>query len=382
MRFRTLILAALLVAGFVYVTTRPNAPLRRTFPSGPMWSGPEVAHSAGLTADEQNNIEVYKAARDAVVYITSTVIQRNYFFGYEMGYQKAQALGSGFIINPEGQIITNHHVVSGSSDVEVTLPDQTTYKAAVLVRDPQDDLALIKIEPKKKLPHLTLGDSDRLQVGQKVLAIGQPLGLQGTLTVGVVSTVGRTIESENNQRLEGMIQTDAAINSGNSGGPLLDSQGNVVGINTAIYGPNGNIGIGFAMPINRVKTMLEDYRAGKRFGKPYFGASAVYIAGDLADALHLPTAGGLLIQEVHRGSPADEAGLNAYRDVVRVGNQRLGVGGDFITAIDGKPVVDVDSLVRAMSRKRPGDELDLTIFRSGKSIHVKVKLGEAPETPI
>jgi S1-C subfamily serine protease len=379
MRFRTLILAALLVAGFVYITTKPNGFLRgNSGPDGATWSGPQVALSAGLTSDEQNNIDVYKASRDAVVYITSTVIQRSLFFGYEQG----RALGSGFIINQEGQIITNHHVISGSSDVEVTLPDQSTYKATVLVKDPQDDLALIKIEPKKKLPHLALGDSDRLQVGQKVLAIGQPLGLQGTLTVGVVSTVGRDIEGENNQRLEGMIQTDAAINSGNSGGPLLDSQANVVGINTAIYGPNGNIGIGFAMPINRVKNMLEDYRAGKRFGKPYFGATVVYIAGDLAEALHLPSSGGLLIQEIHRGSPSDEAGLRQYHDVVRVGNQRLGVGGDFITQIDGKAVADVDSLVRAMTRKRPGDDLDLTIFRGGKSLHVKVKLGESPESPI
>jgi S1-C subfamily serine protease len=378
MRLRTLLLAALIVVGFVYVTTKPNGLLRGTNSPVTAWSEPQVAHSAGLTSDEQNNIDVYKSSREAVVYITSTVIQRSFFFGVEQG----RALGSGFIINPEGQIITNHHVISGSSDVEVTLPDQTTYKATILVKDPQDDLALIKIQPKKKLPFLNLGDSDRLQVGEKVLAIGQPLGLQGTLTVGVVSTVGRSIEGENNQRLEGMIQTDAAINSGNSGGPLLDSGANVVGINTAIYGPNGNIGIGFAMPINRVKNMLEDFRAGKRFGKPYFGASAVYIAGDLADALHLPTSGGLLIQEIHRGSPADEAGLKQYRDVVRVGNQRLGVGGDFITAIDGKAVVDVDSLVRSMQRKRPGEDLDLTIFRDGKTSHVKVKLGEAPETPI
>ena len=163
-------------------------------------------------------------------------------------------------------------MVSGSSQVEVTLPDQTMYKAQVLVRDRPDDLALIKIEPKKKLTHLNLGDSDHLQVGQKVLAIGNPFGLSGTLTMGVVSSLGRDIQGENNQTLEGMIQTDAAINSGNSGGPLLDSQGNVIGINTAIYGPNGgNVGIGFAMPINRAKTMLDDFRAGKNFGRPRLG---------------------------------------------------------------------------------------------------------------
>ena len=180
-----------------------------------------------------------------------------------------------------------------------------------------------------------------------------------------------------------MIQTDAAINSGNSGGPLLDSQGNVIGINTAIYGPNGgNVGIGFAMPINRVKFMLEDFRAGKRFGRAYFGAGAVFISGDLAAALKLPTSGGLLIQEITSGSAADQAGLHQYRDVVRVGNAQLGVGGDFITAIDGKPVTDDDALRSVVARRRPGDAIDLTIYRSGRSMHVKVTLGEAPDRPI
>src|SRR5262249_27612949 len=292
MRFRTLIFAVALVCAFVYITAKPNSFLRRSLPSsGPLWSGPEVAHSAGLGADELNNIDIYKNAKDSVVYITSTVYQRTFFF-----VQQGQALGSGFIINSEGQILTNHHVVSGSSDVEVTLPDQTTYKARVLVKDRQDDLALIKIEPRKKLPHLNLGDSDHLQVGQKVLAIGQPFGFKGTLTVGVVSSIGVNIQGDNGAPLEGMIQTDTAINSGNSGGPLLDSQGSVIGVNTAIYGPNGgNVGIGFAMPINRGKLMLDDFRAGKSFGRARLGVTTVFIAGDLAEALKLPASGGLLI---------------------------------------------------------------------------------------
>src|SRR5579872_4342124 len=220
MRFRTLIIAAALVGGFVYITAKPNSLLRRNLGApGPLWSGPQVAHSAGLGPDELNNIEIYKNSKDSVVYITSTVYQRTFFF-----VQQGQALGSGFIINADGQIITNHHVISGSSDVEVTLPDQTTYKAKILVKDRQDDLALIRIEPRKKLSHLTLGDSDHLQVGQKVLAIGQPFGLKGTLTVGVVSALGvGPIQGDNNVPMEDMIQTDAAINSGNSGGPLLDS---------------------------------------------------------------------------------------------------------------------------------------------------------------
>jgi S1-C subfamily serine protease len=377
MRFRTLIVAALIVAGFVYVIGKPNSALRRALPSGPLWSEPEVAHSAGLGTDELNNIDVYKASNQSVVYITSTVIQRG-IFGFT---QEGQNLGSGFIIDADGRILTNFHVINGSSDTEVTLPDQTTYKAKVLVKDRQDDLAVIKIEPRKKLTHLLLGDSDHVQVGQKVLAIGQPFGLKGTLTVGVISALGvGPIQGDNRESLDGMIQTDAAINSGNSGGPLLDSQGNVIAINTAIYGPNGgNVGIGFALPINRAKLMLDDYRAGKNFGRAWLGVSTVYIAGDLAEALKLPAAGGLLIQEVGRGTAGDQANLRGYRDVVRVGNQRLGTGGDFITAVDGKPVTEPDAVIRASSRKRPGDVMDLTIYRNGRSMDVKVKLGEAPD---
>jgi S1-C subfamily serine protease len=377
MRFRTLLAAALLIGGFIYVTAHPNSILRRAVSSG-AWSEPQVAHGAGLTADEQNNIDIYKSSKDRVVYITSTVYQRTFFFGLEQGH----ALGSGFIINGEGEIMTNHHVISGSSDVEVTLPDQSNYKATILVKDPQDDLALIKIEPKKKLQFLPLGDSDHVQVGQKVLAIGQPFGLKGTLTVGVISSIGVDIRGEANEPMEGMIQTDAAINSGNSGGPLLDSQGSVIGINTAIFGQNGNIGIGFAMPINRAKLMLEDYRAGKHFGRASFGAETVFIAGDLADALKLPAGGGLLIQQVARGSAAEQAGLHPYRDVVRVGNTLLGIGGDFITAIDGKPVQDDDSLKRVVARKRPGDVVDLKVYRGKSSIDIKVTLAEAPDRPM
>jgi len=376
MRFRTLVIAAALVGGFVYLTTVPDSLLRRSLSSGPLWSKPTVARSAGLGADELNNIDVYKYTKDSVVYITSTVYQRTFFFDVV----PSRALGSGFIINAEGQIVTNYHVISGSSQVVVTLPDHSQYKAQVLVRDPADDLALIRIEPKKKLTHLNLGDSDHLQVGQKVLAIGNPFGLDGTLTTGVVSSLGREIKGENNQSLEGMIQTDAAINSGNSGGPLLDSQGNVIGINTAIYGPNGgNVGIGFAMPINRVKGMLDEFRAGRSFRRPRLGITTVFVVGDLAEALRLPASGGLLIQEVARGSAADAAGLRGANSAVVVGNQQLGVGGDLVTAIEGKAVEEPDTLTRAIARKRPGDILDLTVFRGGRSMPVKVKLGEAPE---
>src|ERR1700688_1562516 len=373
MRFRTVFIALALVGAFVYFTTAPNSPLRRY--DGPLWSGPTVARSAGLGGDEVNNIEIYKAAKDSVAYITSTVYQQSFFF--EM--VPTRALGSGFLISPDGRILTNNHVISGSSKIEVRFSDGSRYTAKVLVADRADDLALIQIDPKKKVPFLKLGDSDGLQVGQKVLAIGNPFGFSGTLTTGVVSSLGREIRNENST-LEGLIQTDAAINEGNSGGPLLDSQGNVIGINTAILAPSGgNIGIGFAMPINRAKAMLEDFRVGKSFGRPRFGASTVYIAGDLAAELKLPTGGGLLIQEVGRGSAAEQAGLKGYRDVVLVGNERLGVGGDFITVGDGKPVTESDALARAIARKRPGDTITVKVFRTGKLLDIAVKLGEVPE---
>ena len=377
MRLRTFAIAAVLAAGFVFYTSRPNSMVRRALSgeSGTLWSAPSVAHSAGLGADELNNIDVYKNASDSVVYITSTVYQQTFFFGYE----PVRELGSGFIINPEGQILTNNHVVSGSKQVEVTLPDQSRYKAEVLVRDRVNDLALVRIQPKKALPHLTLGDSDRLRVGQKVLAIGNPFGFQGTLTTGVVSSLARTIRSENNQALEGMIQTDASINSGNSGGPLLDSQGNVVGINTAIYGPNGgSVGIGFAMPINRAKAVLDDFRAGRKPAR--LGATTVFVAGDLAAALRLPASGGLLVQQVVRGSAAQQAGLRAGRDAVLVGNSELIVGGDLITALDGKQVDEPDAIIRSITRKHAGDTIELSIFRDGRRMNLKVTLGAAEDT--
>jgi S1-C subfamily serine protease len=372
MRLRIFLIAAAIVGAFVFLTNRQVSPLRTFLPdSGPAWSGPVIA--AGLSSDETNNIEIYKAAKDSVVYITSTVYQRDFFFGV----QEVKGLGSGFLINSDGQILTNFHVVSGSSDVEVTMPpDQSRYKAKVLMRDQAHDLALIQIDPKKKLSaFLRLGDSDALQVGQKVLAIGNPFGLAGTLTTGIVSSLHRKIQSEDRSDLEDMIQTDASINSGNSGGPLLDSQGNVIGINTAIYGPNGgSVGIGFAMPINRAKGMLEDFRSGRRPASTVIGVTTYSISGDWAEALRLPRTGGLLIGRVSPRTPAAAAGLRGATQQVRVGNYLVPAGGDLITGVDGKRVEEQDAITRAISRKHAGDPLNLTIWRDGRSMDVKVTL--------
>jgi S1-C subfamily serine protease len=376
MRLRTFLIAAVLVGVFVYLTSRQNSPVRTFWrDQGPSWTGPTVAHSAGLSSDETNNIEIYKSSKESVVYITSTVYQRDFFFGV----QAVQGLGSGFLINSDGQILTNFHVISGSSDVEVTMPpDQSRYKARVLMRDRGHDLALIQIDPKKKLSSfLRLGDSESLQVGQKVLAIGNPFGLAGTLTTGIVSSLHRKIQSEDRGDLEDMIQTDASINSGNSGGPLLDSQGNVIGINTAIYGPGGgSVGIGFAMPINRAKEMLGDFRSGKRPASSAIGVTTYALSGDLAEQLRLPRSGGLLVARVIARSPASAAGLRGATQQVRVGNYLLQVGGDLITAVDGKKVEEENAITQAVARKHAGETLNLTVLRDGRSMDIKVTLSE------
>lgn len=371
MKSRIVLITALLVGGFVYVTSQRGLLVRPS--AGVRWSGPDSVRGAGLGTDEVNNIEVYKLANQATVNITSTVLQQDWF----RGVYKATAAGSGFAIDPNGKILTNNHVISGSSKIEVVLADQTQYTAEVLDRDPTNDLALIQIKPKKSIPYLRLGDSEKLQVGQKVLAIGNPFRLAGTLTVGVVSAVGREINGDNGRVLDGLIQTDAAINHGNSGGPLLDSQGSVIGINTAIIG-EGNLGIGFAMPINKAKVMLDDFSAGRKYRKPRLGVEVVFVAGDLAEALELPTRGGLLVQGVARGSAAADAGIRGAKQSVVVGNYELGVGGDLIMAIDGKTVDRSDAISTTLAKKRAGDVIDLTVYRAGKQSSVKVKLGEAP----
>jgi S1-C subfamily serine protease len=374
---RTLFWAAVLAAGFVYITggTRwdVGGVLRPVRNAGRVWSEPTTAESAGFSTDEQNNIDIYKSARDATVFITSVVYTRSFF-----GVYPEKGTGTGFVISPDGEILTNNHVAGGGQQLTVTLSDKKVYKARVLGYDPRNDLALIKIDAGRKLPTVRLGDSDRLVVGQKVLAIGNPFQFEGTLTTGIVSSLDRTIETEEN-KLEGMIQTDAAINPGNSGGPLLDSHGNVIGINTAIYGAQGSIGIGFAMPIARAKAMLEEYQTRGKISRPWLGVSSVPVSGDLAEMLQLPASGGLLIQEVERGSPAETAGLRGPTRVVIVSNFRLGIGGDLITAGDGQPIQDKESLKRLMDKKHGGDMLELTVYRGGRSEKIRLKLGEAPQ---
>jgi S1-C subfamily serine protease len=369
------------VAGFLYVTSVAHWDVGRLLQlvrtASRAWSEPASAAGAGVyTADEQNNIDIYRTAKEATVNITSIVIQEDWLYG---AYQ-AEGAGSGFIINPDGRILTNYHVVKGNAQLTVTLNDKKTYKADVLGVDKRNDLALIKIVADKKLPALPLGDSDHLVVGQKAIAIGNPFGqFGGSLTVGVVSALDRTIRTDDSN-LEGMVQTDAAINPGNSGGPLLDSHGNVIAINTAIYGPQGNIGLGFALPINRAKTMLDQFAKTGKVSPPWLGVSALPISVEVADVLGLPSQPGLLVQRVDPGSPAAQYGVRGPNRRVIVGNYPIGMGGDYIVAIDGKPVEDgKNSLASIMGLKHGGDMMDLTVIRNGRKETLQVKLGIAAQ---
>jgi S1-C subfamily serine protease len=384
MKARILLLCLFGVGAFWYATSRADwklsSILQPVAATSRLWSEPVTTRAAGYSTDELNNIEIYKQAHVATVNITSIVYQQDWF----MQVYPSEGSGSGFLINEDGQILTNRHVVQGTSKLTVTLADHKQYPAKVLVTDPRNDFALIQISAGHKLPYLRLGTSDGLQVGQKVLAIGNPFGLQGTLTTGVVSSLGRSLRADRTHSLENMIQTDAAINPGNSGGPLLDSHGDVIGINTAIYrNPSsesaaGSIGIGFAMPVNRAKAMLEDYRTRGRVSQPFLGAETLYVRDDLAQELGYPREGGLLVQRVQRGSAAEQAGLQGPNRAVYAGNYELGIGGDLIVAIDDHPATSDEMLQKAVNSRHAGDTLRLTILRGNRTVRLNVTLGEAP----
>ena len=370
--FRPLWLAALVTALFVvWTSSAPWAPWRATpisfeAPSR-YWT---EAQATGLMAEEQSNIDIYTRANQATVNITSTVLKRGWF----LDLMPSEASGSGFLIDPEGRILTNHHVIRGNApQIEVTLSDKSRHKAEVLAVDEGNDLALLRIRADGDLPSLKLGQSDSLKVGQKVLAIGNPFGLEGTLTTGVISSLGRSIR-EGESFLEDLIQTDAAINPGNSGGPLLDSAGNVIGVNTAIVGPT-NIGIGFAMPISRAVPLLEYERTGGKARQPnHPGFRTLFLSERFVRALDLPGRSGYLVTEIVRGSASAQAGLRGAQREIALGNYLIPWGGDFITHVDGREVTHRRVLSQVLSLKHGGDSLGLTIIRDGRQQTVAIEL--------
>ena len=342
---------------------------------------PEPAPAAAVVSpeesgfsDEQNNIRIYRSVSPAVVNLTSTTIQYDFFFRV----LPSQGSGSGFLIDKEGNILTNYHVISGARSVEVTLADHSRHPAKLIGRDRLSDLAVIKIDAGKDLPYVKLGVSENLQVGQKVLAIGNPFGFEGTLTTGVISSLGRNIRDQEGRLLEDVIQTDAAINPGNSGGPLLNARGEVIGINTAIFGQS-SIGIGFAIPVNTAKSILTDLLQEGRVRRGYLGVVGREITPALAELLDLPASQGLLVARVSRGGPGDRAGIRAGRSLALIGNEQFVIGGDLIVEVDGTPIESSVDLSRYILKMKPGEVVRITLYRGRVRMDIEVELGERPE---
>jgi putative serine protease PepD len=293
--------------------------------------------------------------------------------------------GSGAIIDTEGHIITNFHVIEGARRLEVTLADKTKHAAQIVGRDPNNDLAVIKINvPANRLTPIPLGTSNGLQVGQKVLAIGNPYGLERTLTTGIISSLGRSIQAQNGRIIDGIIQTDAAINPGNSGGPLLNSQGQIIGINTAILSPSGtSAGIGFAIPADTVRRITADLITLGYVRRPYLGltnggALALTDVPWLARELGLETDRGLLVMGVQPNGPAARAGIRGPSRQIIVGNYEIPVGGDVILGFEGKEVNSIQELASEIDRHKPGDRVTLKILRNNQAMDIQVALDEAP----
>src|SRR6202167_6673452 len=377
---RPLIFAVAMATAFFYFTTwRSNSQAGGLHPSN--WlSHPaqveitEAAPNEALDGEEQNNISVYKRNIPAVVNVTSRAMAFDFFYG--LVPQEGQ--GSGFVIDKEGHILTNYHVIADARQVEVTMHNRKKYKATVVGSDPPHDLAVIQIKAPDLVPAV-LGDSRNLQVGQKVYAIGNPFGLAGTMTRGIVSSI-RPVKEPNGATIEDAIQTDAAINPGNSGGPMMNGHGEVIGINTMILSNVGqNAGIGFAIPINTAKAVLNDLMTVGRVRRPALCVRTIPISPELADQMGLPADYGLLIVRVIPGGAADRAGLRAGTERAYLGNSPIMLGGDLIVAIDGEKVEDEQGLAEMMNNHRAGDTVRVTFFRNKRRMEVNVALGEARE---
>ena len=374
---RPLILAMVIAGAFFYFTTWRSNFAGDLHPSN-WFSRPdrveitEAAPNESLDGEEQNNISVYKRNIPSVVNVTSRAMTFDFFYG--LVPQEGQ--GSGFVIDKEGHILTNYHVVADARQVEVTLHNRKKYKATVVGTDPSHDLAVIQIKAPELVPAV-LGDSRNLQVGQKVYAIGNPFGLAGTMTRGIVSSI-RPVREPNGATIDEAIQTDAAINPGNSGGPLMNWHGEVIGINTMILSNVGqNAGIGFAIPINTAKAVLNDLMTLGRVRRPALGVRTVPVSPELADEIGLPVDYGLLVIGVVSGSAADQAGLRAGTERAYLGNIPIMLGGDLIVAIDGEKIQDQDDLAQMMNNHRAGDNVKVTIYRGKRKMDVDISLGEA-----
>ncbi len=398
MKLRPVLLVLLLVFGFYYATTHlslrtgtvpslgstlsellgAEAPSTTATVSGALntFHLTEAAAAPAYDTEEQQNIAVYKRALPSVVNITSTAVQFDFFYGPV----PQQGQGSGFILDKQGLILTNNHVIDNAQRIEVTLSDKHKYKAERIGVDANHDLALIRINAPNLVP-ATLSDSNGLTVGQRVYAIGNPFGLSGTMTRGIISAI-RSIRGPQNNPIEDAIQTDAAVNPGNSGGPLLNSRGEVIGITTLIAnnGADQSSGIGFAIPINTAKAVLDDFAKYGRARRPSLDVVTLPISPDIAQQIGLPADYGVLIERVLPGGAAERAGLRGGNQRMYQGNTPVMLGGDLIVGFDGQEIGTQQDLAAAMNGRRAGDTVVLTVFRGQRRMEVKVVLGDAKAT--
>ena len=380
MKLRRFFLIGLFVGGFLYLTTHlpshlKDLPLVKNFRSA---NSPlqltEADAAPAYDAEELNNIAVYKRVLPSVVNITSRQVVFNFFYGAVP--QEGQ--GSGFILDRSGHVLTNFHVIDGANrGIDVQLSNKHHYAAKVIGTDKVHDLALLQIDAQNLEP-VTLADSSQLAVGQKVYAIGNPFGLGGTMTRGIISSI-RTLGGGNGAHIDDAIQTDAAINPGNSGGPLLNSHGEVIGINTMIAsnGAEQSSGIGFAIPINTAKAVLADLTRYGRVKRPSLGIVSYAIGPDLAQQMGLAADYGVLIQRVIPGGAAERAGLRGGNERAYVGNTEILLGGDLIVAIDGRQITDPQDIASVLDKHQAGDTISVTILRNGRQVTLKLILGEA-----
>lgn len=327
-----------------------------------------------IDVEETLITNLYERVSPSVVHITAQVVTMSFFFGP----MPSEGTGSGFVLDEAGHIITNYHVIENAESIEVTFSDETQVPATVIGIDPANDLAvLLPAELPPQLVPVELGDSADLQVGQRAIAIGNPFGLDRTLTTGVISALGRPLQTSEEVFIFNVIQTDAAINPGNSGGPLLDSRGRVIGVNTAIR--QDAEGIGFAVPIDTLKRIVPVLIEAGRYPHPWLGILGYSVTPDIAEPLSLPVDQGVLVAQLYRGGPADVAGVRGAEQQVIVGNRRLLVGGDIITAVNGVPVEDWNGLLQYLEfETEVGDVVTLTLLRGGTEMGLDVTIAAQP----
>jgi S1-C subfamily serine protease len=375
---RPLIFSLFLVFGFYLVTTHGGGAFHLAVDKSWVTRPAKIAISESAAAasfdpEEQNNISVYRKVIPTVVNITSTAVAFDFFYGPV----PQQGQGSGFIIDADGHILTNNHVIAGARQVEVTLWNKKKYRAEVVGTDRQKDLAVIQI-PAKSLTAATLGDSKILEVGQKVYAIGNPFGLSGTMTRGIISSI-RSVRGPEGAAIDQAIQTDAAINPGNSGGPLLNSRGEVIGINSMILtgGVEQSAGVGFAIPINSAKAVLNDLVQFGRVRRPSLGiAGLLPIGPELADQMGLAADAGVLVQQVVPGGAADRAGMRGGRERAYLGNTPIYIGGDLIVQIDDQDIETPQDIANVLDNHHSGDTIKVIVYRGKQKLTLKVTLDE------